>query len=123
MARSAATADVFNAIAEPRRRQIIELLAPSERSVNDVAKLLCMAQPQASKHLKVLKEVGLVTVREAGQQRLYALNGGALKEVYDWAKAFENLWTERFDRLDELLEELKARDRAKAKPETDEEVP
>jgi DNA-binding transcriptional ArsR family regulator len=113
MARSATTSDVFNAIAEPKRRQIIELLAPRERSVNDVAKLLCMAQPTASKHLKVLKEVGLVSMREAGQQRLYALNGGALKEVYDWAKRFEQLWTERFDRLDELLEELKARDRAK----------
>lgn len=113
MARTATTTDVFNAIAEPKRRQIIELLAPRERSVNDVAKLLCMAQPTASKHLKVLKEVGLVNVREAGQQRMYALNGGALKQVYDWAKAFEDLWTERFDRLDELLEELKARDKQK----------
>ncbi|MDB5099067.1 MAG: sdpR 4 [Cyanobacteria bacterium RYN_339] len=119
MARSATTSDVFNAIAEPRRRQIIELLAPRERSVNDVAKILCMAQPQASKHLKVLKEVGLVTVRELGQQRLYSLDGDVLKQVYDWAKAFEGLWTERFDRLDELLEELKERDRAKAPPAGD----
>lgn len=111
MARSATTSDVFNAVAEPRRRQILELLAPRERSVNDVARLLCLAQPTASKHLKVLKEVGLVHVREDGPHRLYSLNGGALKAIYDWAGQFEALWTARFARMDDLLEELKAQER------------
>ena len=110
MARAATTSDVFNAVAEPRRRQIIELLAPGDRSVNDVARLLCLTQPQASKHLKVLKEVGLVGVREVGKQRMYHLNGEALKPVHDWVAAFENLWSDRFDRLDDLLDELQARD-------------
>lgn len=108
MARLATTFDVFSAVAEPRRRDIIQLLAPRERSVNDVASQLGMTQPQASKHLKVLKEVGLVSVREAGQQRLYKLNGGALKPIFDWSKRFEDLWNERYDRLDDLLVELMA---------------
>lgn len=117
MPRAATTTDVFNAIAEPQRRRIIELLAPGERSVNDVARLLCMAQPTASKHLKVLKEVGLVTLREAGSQRLYRLEPQAIRPVFDWAARFESLWTDRFDQLDELLEELVARE---AQPKQDE---
>ena len=109
MARSATTSDVFNAVAEPCRRRILELLAPGEQPVNEVARLLRLTQPQASKHLKVLKEVGLVHVREAGQQRIYSLNGRALRPIHAWSAQFEALWNDRFDRLDDLLEELKTR--------------
>ena len=111
MARSATTSDAFNAVAEPRRRQILDLLARGERAVNDVAKALRLAQPQASKHLRVLREVGLVTVRGDGQQRLYALNAAALKPVHDWVKAFERFWNESFDRLDEYLRELQQKEK------------
>jgi DNA-binding transcriptional ArsR family regulator len=106
MARSPTTSDAFNAIAEPRRRQIIELLAKGERSVNDVVSALKLAQPQASKHLAVLGKVGLVRVRKAGRQRFYRLNPEALKPVQDWLKNFERLWNERLDRLADYLKEL-----------------
>jgi DNA-binding transcriptional ArsR family regulator len=106
MARAATTADAFNAVAEPRRRQILELLAKGERPVNDVVDSLGLAQPQVSKHLAVLKQVGLVTVRGSGRQRLYKLNAEKLKPIHDWVKAFEQFWTESFDRLDEYLKEL-----------------
>src|SRR5262245_17045760 len=92
MARSPTTSDAFNAVAEPRRRQILDLLALGERSVNDLAGSLCVKQPQASKHLRVLKQVGLVRVRSAGRQRLYTLNGKALKPIHDWVQAFERFW-------------------------------
>ena len=105
MARSPTTADAFNAVAEPRRRQILNLLAAGERSVNDVAATLRVTQPQASKHLRVLREVGLVSVREEGQQRFYALNAAALKPIHDWVKTFEQFWTESFDRLADYLAE------------------
>ncbi|MFO7171100.1 MAG: metalloregulator ArsR/SmtB family transcription factor [Chloroflexota bacterium] len=107
MARAATTTDAFNAVAEPRRRQIVDILAGGERSVTDLVNLLGLAQPQVSKHLRVLREVGLVDVRDVGRQRLYRLNGRALKPIYDWVKAFEQTWNERYDALDELLEELK----------------
>ena len=113
MARLATTSDVFNAIAEPQRRQILNLLALGERSVNDMAGTLQFRQPQVSKHLKVLKEVGLVTVRGDGQHRLYKLNGENLKPIHDWVKDFEHLWNERFDRLAEYLAELQAEEKAK----------
>jgi DNA-binding transcriptional ArsR family regulator len=108
MARSATTSDAFNAVAEPRRRQIIGLLAHGERSVNDLAGSLRVKQPQASKHLRVLRRVGLVSVRGSGRQRLYRLNAAALKPIYDWVKSFERLWNERLDRLDDYLNELKS---------------
>jgi DNA-binding transcriptional ArsR family regulator len=108
MARSPTTSDAFNAIAEPRRRQILDLLAKGERPVNDVVAQLGLTQPQASKHLKVLKEVGLVTVRDAGRQRVYRLNAERLKPVHDWVKTFERFWKERLDRLAEYLTELQA---------------
>src|SRR5262245_12522122 len=102
----ATTADAFSAVAEPRRRQILALLAQGERSVNDLAAKLRLKQPQTSKHLAVLKKVGLVSVRVVGQQRLYRLNAEALKPIHDWVKAFERFWNESFDRLDEYLKEL-----------------
>lgn len=107
MARAATTTDAFNAVAEPRRRQILDVLAGGERSVNDLVHLLGLAQPQASKHLRVLREVGAVVVRDEGRQRLYRLNGHALKPIHDWVKQYERTWSARFERLDVVLEELK----------------
>jgi DNA-binding transcriptional ArsR family regulator len=110
MARAATTADAFNAVAEPRRRQILDVLAGGERPVNDLVAALGLAQPQVSKHLRVLREVGAVDVREDGRQRLYRLNGHALKPIHDWVKGYEQSWTERFERLDEVLEDLKRKE-------------
>src|SRR5688572_32365919 len=110
MARAATTADAFNAVAEPRRREILDLLAVGERAVNDLVERLGVAQPQVSKHLRVLREVGLVEVRDQGRQRLYRLNGGPLKPIHDWVKNYERTWNERFDAMDELLDELKGED-------------
>src|SRR6188508_3558916 len=107
MARAATTADAFNAVAEPRRRRILDVLAGGERPVNDLVRVLGLAQPQVSKHLRVLREVGAVEVREHGRQRLYRLNGRALKPIYDWVKDYERFWSERFDCLEDVLEELK----------------
>ena len=110
MARAATTADAFNAVAEPRRRQILDALTAGERPVNDLVELLGLAQPQVSKHLRVLREVGAVDVREVGRQRLYRLNGHALKPIHDWVKRYERTWSERFDELDLVLEELKQKE-------------
>jgi DNA-binding transcriptional ArsR family regulator len=107
MARAATTTDAFNAVAEPRRRQILDILASGERPVNDLVTLLDLAQPLVSKHLRVLREVGLVDVRDEGRQRMYRLNGHPLKPIHDWVKSFEQSWSERFDRLDVVLRELK----------------
>jgi DNA-binding transcriptional ArsR family regulator len=107
MARAATTTDAFNAVAEPRRRQILDLLAAGERSVNDLERLLGMSQPLVSKHLRVLREVGAVEARGEGRRRLYRLNGRALKPIHDWVKDYERFWAERFDRLDVVLEEMK----------------
>ncbi len=115
MARSATTTDAFNAVAEPRRRQILTLLARGERSVNDIAEKLRVKQPQASKHLGVLRQVGLVSVRGDGQQRLYKLNGEKLKPIHDWVKSFEQFWNERLDRLEEYLQELQSREKSDGK--------
>jgi DNA-binding transcriptional ArsR family regulator len=106
MARAATTADAFNAVAEPRRRQILDALVGVERPVNELVHLLGLAQPQVSKHLRVLREVGAVDVRDEGRQRLYRLNGNALKPIHDWVKNYERTWSERFDALDTVLEEL-----------------
>ncbi|MCK2241568.1 MULTISPECIES: helix-turn-helix transcriptional regulator [unclassified Crossiella] len=106
MARAATTTDAFNAIAEPRRREILDLLSGGERAVNDLVSALGLAQPQVSKHLRVLREVGLVEVRDEGRQRLYRMNGGPLKPIHDWVRRYEQLWEERFELLDEVLAEL-----------------
>jgi DNA-binding transcriptional ArsR family regulator len=110
VARAATTADAFNAVAEPRRRQILDVLAGGERPVNDLVRMLRIAQPQVSKHLRVLREVGAVDVREQGRQRLYRLNGHALKPIHDWVKPYERSWSERFDQLDVVLEDLKQKE-------------
>ena len=105
MPRSPAT-DPFGALAEARRRDILDLLAKAERSVNELVDALDLAQPQVSKHLAVLSRAGLVSVRKAGRQRFYRLNADALKPAHDWLATFEQLWNERLDRLDEYLQEL-----------------
>ncbi len=108
MARAATTTDAFNAVAEPRRRQILDVLASGgERSVNDLVRVLGLSQPLVSKHLRVLREVGVVDVREEGRRRLYRLDGLALKPIYDWVKNYERFWSERFELLEDVLEELK----------------
>ena len=117
VARAATTADAFNAVAEPRRRQILDALAGGERPVNDLVRELGLAQPQVSKHLRVLREVGAVDVREDGRQRVYRLNGRALKPIHDWVKEYERTWSERFDRLDLVLEELKRQEEGHADDE------
>ena len=94
-------------MAEPRRRQILDVLAAGERPVNDLVRLLGLSQPLVSKHLRVLREVGAVDVRDEGRQRLYRLNGHALKPIHDWVKNYERSWSERFEALDVVLDELK----------------
>ena len=106
MARAATTTDAFNAVAEPRRRQILDLLAAGERPVNDLVAMLGLGQPQVSKHLRVLREVGAVEVREDGRQRVYRLNPQVLKPIHDWVADFAHLWSDRFDLLDDVLAEL-----------------
>jgi DNA-binding transcriptional ArsR family regulator len=110
MARAATTTDAFNAVAEPRRREILDVLADGERPVNDLVSLLGLAQPQVSKHLRVLREVGLVAVRDEGRQRMYRLNGRPLKAIHDWVKSYQETWNERLDALDDVLDELKRED-------------
>lgn len=106
MARAATTTDAFNAIAEPRRREIVELLGDRELSVTEIVEGMPLSQPQVSKHLQVLKEVGVVRSRKDGRQRLYRLDAAALRPIHDWVSGFERLWNERFDRFDSYLEEV-----------------
>ena len=107
MARAATTTDAFNAVAEPRRRQILDLLAQGERPVNDLVELLGLAQPQVSKHLRVLREVDLVHVRDEGRQRMYRLNPEPLKPIHDWLAKYEQAWNKRFDLMDDVIDELR----------------
>jgi DNA-binding transcriptional ArsR family regulator len=107
MAPTATTTDVFGAIAEPHRRWILDLLAAGERPVGDLVATTGLAQPQVSKHLRVLREVGVVAVREDGRRRLYRVDGPALKPIHDWVAGFEALWAERYEALDAVLADLK----------------
>ena len=111
MARAATTADVFNAVAEPRRREILDLLVEGEHPVNELVGRLGLTQPQVSKHLRVLRDVGAVEVRATGRERLYRLNGRALKPIHEWVKAYEATWSERFGELDRVLDDLKPEQR------------
>ena len=110
MARAATTTDAFNAVAEPRRRQILDLLAQGERPVGELVRALGLAQPQVSKHLRVLREVGAVQVREDGRQRMYRVDGTALKPIFDWVREYAAAWDERFDELDAVLTRLTEED-------------
>src|SRR6266550_854330 len=117
VARAATTSDVFNAIAEPRRRQIVDLLAlGAERDVTELVLKLGLPQPAVSKHLGVLRKVGVVSVHKAGQRRLYRLNPQELKPVHDWIQHFERFWTDHLDSIKEAAEraakQRAARDRA-----------
>src|SRR4051794_146087 len=103
MARTATTTDVFNAVAEADRRQLLEALGNSEATVGELVERLGFTQPQVSKHLAVLRAVDLVSVRVDGRHRWYRVNGPALKPVHDWARSFEHTWNARLDRLDDLL--------------------
>ena len=107
MARTPTTHDPFNAVAEPKRRQVLEALGVKELSVNDLVELLGWNQPSVSKHLGVLRQVGLVSERRVGRQRLYRVNGERLKPIYDWVTPFEKYWSESFERLDQVLEQMK----------------
>lgn len=108
MPRAATTSDAFNAIAEPQRRRILTLLKERERPVGDLARALGTTQPGASKHLRVLREVGLVRVREVGRERLYALDAQGLRPIHEWVGGFEDYWNQTFDRLDAYVRELQS---------------
>ncbi len=110
MARATTTSDVFNAIAEPQRRRILALLRIGERAATEIADSLELAASATSKHLRVLREVGLVRVREEGRQRFYSLDATGLREVHEWTGGFERFWSESFDRLEEYVKELQRRE-------------
>jgi DNA-binding transcriptional ArsR family regulator len=111
MARIPTTHDPFNAVAEPKRRKILEALGAVERSVNEIVELLGWPQPMVSKHLAVLKKVGLVYERREGRQRLYRVDMEKLKLIHDWVTPFERYWSESFERLDEVLQEIQKREK------------
>lgn len=111
MARRPTTHDPFNAVAEPRRRQVLEALGTEELSVNELVEKLGWNQPMVSKHLGVLKQVGLVIERRAGRQRFYRVDAGQLKPIFDWVMPFEQYWSERFNRLDEVLQEIQKKEK------------
>ena len=111
MARIPTTHDPFNAVAEPKRRKILEALGPVERSVNEIVEALGWPQPMVSKHLAVLKKVGLVRERREGRQRLYRVNMEMLKPIYDWVTPFERYWSESYERLDEVLQDMQRKEK------------
>jgi len=117
MARAATTTDAFNAVAEPRRRQILDLLAGGSRPVNELVQALGIPQPLVSKHLRVLREVGLVQVHDRGRQRVYRLDGEPLRPIYEWVRRYEQTWNARYDLLDTVLDELQHPDRASGQHE------
>ena len=110
MARAATTSDAFNAVAEPRRREILIHLATGEQSVNDIVIALRMEQPSVSKHLKVLRNVGLVRVRRNGRHMMYRTNSEAIRPLYEWTKFFEQFWSHQLNRIKERAE-AKTRER------------
>jgi DNA-binding transcriptional ArsR family regulator len=105
MARGRATLDCYSAIAEPRRRQVLDILVRGERPVNDLVQSLGWPQPQVSKHLGVLKKVGLVKERRIGRQRVYRLNADGLKPIHEWTETFERFWQHQLDRVKARAEE------------------
>ncbi len=111
MARAATTTDAFNAVAEPRRRQIVDLIGDREMSVNDIVEGMPISQPQVSKHLRVLKEVGVVGLRAEGRKRFYRLRPEALRPIHDWVSEYERMWADRLDRLDDYLGEVQGKER------------
>jgi DNA-binding transcriptional ArsR family regulator len=110
VARSSTTSDVFNAIAEVRRREILDALMAGEKTVGTIVADLSLSQPQVSKHLRVLSEVGLVTCRAQGRHRLYRLEPALLRPLHDWLARYEQMWNERLDRIDDYLKDLQERE-------------
>ena len=110
MARTPTTFDPFNAVAEPKRRKVLEVLGTQELSVNEIVERLGWNQPMVSKHLKVLKHVGLLSERRVGRQRIYRVNAERLRPIFDWVTPFEQFWNERFDRLDKVLQEMQKKE-------------
>lgn len=108
MARAATTSDSFNAIAEPRRRQILLLLADREHSVNEIVQRLSVDQPSVSKHLRVLRETGLVRMRCYGRQKLYRTNAQGIRPLYEWTSEFEPYWNHQLNRIKERAEKRAA---------------
>jgi len=112
VARTPTTADVFNAVADERRRDLLDAMGDGEATVGELVERLGLSQPQVSKHLGVLRAVGVVAVRADGRRRWYRVDGPALRPVHDWVRSFERTWNERLDRLDDLLVELQAEEDA-----------
>ena len=110
VARSSTTLDVFNAIGEARRREILDTLIAGEKAVGAIVNDLSMSQPQVSKHLRVLNEVGLVSSRAQGRRRLYRLEPARLRPFHDWLDKYEQAWNERLDRMDDYLKELQEKE-------------
>src|SRR5262245_9537048 len=110
MARAATTTDAFSAIGELGRRQVLDAIGSGELTVGELVDQLGFSQPQVSKHLGVLRAVGLVRVRSEGRHRRYRVDGQAMKPIHDWVRAFERTWNERLDRLDDLIAELKSQE-------------
>jgi DNA-binding transcriptional ArsR family regulator len=106
MARATTTSDAFNAVAEPRRREILIYLAASERPVDDIVSAIGLAQTSVSKHLKVLRDVGLVRMRCQGRQKLYQTNAEAIRPLHEWAATFERYWQHQLNRVKERAEEM-----------------
>jgi DNA-binding transcriptional ArsR family regulator len=112
MARAATTSDVFNAVADVHRREILDALITGEKPVGAIVDDLSMSQPQVSKHLRVLSEVGLVSCRAEGRRRLYRLEPARLRPMHEWLTRYEQAWNERLDRMDDYLQDLQRRERA-----------
>ncbi len=110
MARTATTTDAFNAVAEASRRDLLDAIGAEEVTVGELVDRLGLNQPQVSKHLGVLRAVGLVLVRTEGRHRWYRVNGPALKPIHDWTRSFERTWNDRLDRLDDLVAELNSQE-------------
>lgn len=116
MARASTTSDAFNAVAEPRRREILDALAAGERSVGELAQCLQVAQPVVSKHLRVLRDVRLVARRDQGRRRLYRLNGAALRPIHQWLQRYEESWSGALDRMETVLRTLESQEDRKNGP-------
>lgn len=110
MARTPTTTDVFNAVAEASRRDILDAIGGGEVTVGELVERLGLSQPQVSKHLGVLRSVGLVLVRAEGRHRWYRVNGPALKPIHDWVRSYERTWNDRLDRFEDVLHELKSQE-------------
>jgi DNA-binding transcriptional ArsR family regulator len=111
VARASTTSDVFNAIAEADRREILDVLRTGEKAVGEIVDGLSMTQPQVSKHLRVLSEVGLVRCRAQGRRRLYRLEPARLRPLHEWLAKYERAWHDRMDRVDDYLKELQQGER------------